>query len=153
MLLPHWACFFSLVGVYSPFATAESRERLIHVPQSSSHQGVQIHVPSSLLGFGSSQLGREMGANVLSLPCFAWWEPGCAMAASPGLGHARTWGWQKGRGVSKAPGGKTQLLRGFLSTPPHLRPLIAVVQVSSPSRAHLADLSGRGMRQELYAAA
>lgn len=138
------ATFFSLVGFYSSFVTTGRRECLIHVPQCSSHQGVQIHIPSSLLGFGSSQLGREKVTNVLSLPCFARWEPGCATTVSPGLGHARTWGWQKGPGLSEAPGGKTQLLCGLLSTPLHLRLLTAVVQVSSPFCAHLAHLSGRG---------
>lgn len=59
---------------------------------------------------------REMEDNVLSLPRFARWEPGCGMAVSPGLGHARTWGCQ-GPGLSKAPGGKTELLCGLLSTP------------------------------------
>lgn len=114
------------------------------------HTRTQIHVPSSLLSFWSSQLGREMGANVIILPCFAWWEPDCAMAASPGLGHARTWNWQKGPGLSKAPGGKTQLLCGFLSTAPCLRLLTATVQDSS-SCAHLAHPSGRETRQEHYA--
>lgn len=104
-----------------------------------------------LLGFVSSQLERESGASVPSLPCFPWWKPGCVMPANPGLGHARTWGWQKGPGLSKAPGGKTQLLRGLLSTPPHVRLLIAAVHVSSPFCTHLAHLSGRGIRKEYYA--
>jgi len=100
--------------------------------------------PSSQLDFGTTQLGGEKVAKVLSLPCFAWWEPGCVVAVSPGLGHIRTWGWHKGPGLSGAPGGKTQLPRGPLSTSPHLRVSIAIAQGTSPSCAHLAHLSGRG---------
>lgn len=72
---------------------------------------------SSLLGLVSSLLDRERGASVLSLPCFPWWKQGCVMPASPGLGRARTCGWQKEPGLSK----KTQLLRGLPSTPPHVK--------------------------------
>lgn len=132
-------------------AAAGRKEGLIPVLHSSSHQGAHILVSSSLLGFVSSQLGREMGANVLSLPCFPWWKQGCVMPASPGLGHARTWGWQKGPGLSQAAGGKTQLLCGLPFTPPHVRLLAATVHISSFC-THLAHLSGRGIRKEYYAA-
>lgn len=105
---------------------------------------------SSLLGFVSNQLDREMGASMLSLPCFPWWKQGCVMPANPGLGHARTWGWQKGPGLSKVAGGKTQLLRGLLSTPPRVRLLTATVHISSFC-THLAHLFGTRMRKEYYA--
>lgn len=131
MLLLCCPCFFSSLGVYSAFATGGRKEGLIHVLHSSSHQGAQTRISSSLLGFVRSQPDRDMGASELSLPCFPRWKQSCVMPASPGLGHARTWGWQKGPGLSKAAGGKTQLLCGLLSTPPHVRLLTATGHISS----------------------